>query len=149
MKRKLQINLIIILAIVCITACGKAAQQQYELEPNTISGIYPGNIIDVDKIELVDGSTGDRKTIIVKKEIETILDEIKDIMLEPERDQEGSVGYIFRIILYEKNVVKMNFTPLHIQGIYYETNEDLVSKMKEIFEKHFERNFQEETASVE
>lgn len=95
MKRKLRINLIIIIAIVCITACEKAAQQQNKLEPNTISGIYPGNIIDVDKIELVDGSTGNRKTIIDKKEIEIILDEIKDIMLEPERDQEGSVGYIY------------------------------------------------------
>lgn len=45
------------------------------------------------------------------------------------------------MILYEKDVAKMNFTPHHIQGIYYETNEELVSKMKGIFEKHYERSF--------
>jgi len=122
-----------------VIACGKADDELNEPKEITIDELYPGSILNVDKIELVDGSSGNRKSVDFKKEIESFLYDIKDIRLQSEKNQEGAVGYIFRIILYEENVVKMDFTPNNIEGIYYETNEDLYNKIKRIFEKHFER----------
>jgi hypothetical protein len=136
------ILLIILSTFFLFSACSdKNINQEQELKATTIGELYPGNILNVDKIKLVDGSTGYRKNIDQKKEIESILYDIKDIVLQPDKNQEDRVGYVFRIILYEKDTVKMDFIPNAIQGIYYEPNEELYNKLKNIFEKTFERDF--------
>lgn len=50
--------------------------------------------MNVTKIELIDGNSGERKTIESKNEVGQILNDIKDLVLAPENDQEGSVGYV-------------------------------------------------------
>ncbi|MCA1295416.1 hypothetical protein LBW89_20625 [Paenibacillus sp. alder61] len=115
--------------------------EHIKLQPTTISNIYPGDITKVNKIILVDGFSGKRKEITKKEQVINMLDQIKDELLIPEENQEGGVGYIFRVILYEDEKIVMDFTPHHIQNINFKFNDNLHQKLKEIFEVQFERKF--------
>lgn len=97
--------------------------------------------MNVSKIELIDGSSGERIKIENKKEIDQFLNEIKDLVLDPEKNQEGRTGYIFRVALYEGDELKMDFIPSSINRTYYKLNEQLNNKLKEIFTKKFNRQF--------
>ncbi len=132
---------ILLLLAVSVSACSKNSHPPIELHSTTISDAYPGSLSNVDKIELVDGSTGSRETIEQKREIDGILNDIKNIVLEPEKNQEGSVGYRFRMILYENDDAKLGFTPQAIKGIYYEPNEEFDERIRKLFVKYYEREF--------
>jgi hypothetical protein len=97
--------------------------------------------LNVDKIVLVDGSTGERLSVMDSDQVTKILGLIKDESIIPEEDQEGSVGYIFRVILYENDKSVMDFIPNQVQGVYYKSNEKLYQNLKEVFEEHFDRKF--------
>ncbi|MDQ0885410.1 hypothetical protein QFZ81_000498 [Paenibacillus sp. V4I9] len=132
-------KIIIILLLLGLTAC-KTTDSPI-LKPITISQAYPGSIMNVSKIELIDGSSGERIKIENKKEIDQFSNEIKDLVLDPEKNQEGRTGYIFRVALYEGNELKMDFIPTSINRTYYKLNEQLNNKLKEIFTKKFNRQF--------
>lgn len=132
-------NIIIIILLLGLTAC-KTTDNPI-LKPITISQVYSGSIMNVSKIELIDGSSGERIKIENKKEIDQFLNEIKDLVLDPEINQEGRTGYIFRVALYEGDELKMDFIPSSINRTYYKLNEQLNNKLKEIFTKKFNRQF--------
>jgi len=139
-QKYLRIMIPLLLAF-SVSACSKNTHPPIELHSTTIGDAYPGNLVNVDKIELVDGSTGSRETIEQKHEIDGFLNELKDIVLEPDENQEGRVGYRFRIILYENDDVQLDFTPQAIKGIYYEPNEKFDERIRKLFEKYFEKEF--------
>lgn len=111
------------------------------MKPITISQAYPGSIMNVTKIELIDGSSGERIKIENKNEIDNFLNEIKDLVLEPDKNQEGRVGYIYRLALYEGDELKMDFLPTSINHTYYILNEELNNKLKKIYTKKFNKQF--------
>lgn len=117
------------------------SSNETELKPITISQVYPGNIMCVARIELIDGSSGQRVKIEDKNEIDHFLNEIKDEILTPDDNQEPRVGYIFRIALYEGNELKMDFIPNSINKIYYNPNENLNNILRETFTKKFGKKF--------
>jgi hypothetical protein len=122
-----------------MTAC--QTNNKTQLIPTTISQEYPGSIMNVTKVELIDGSSGQRVNIEEKKEIDIFLNEIKDEVLTPDSNQEPRTGYLFRIALYEGTELKIDFIPNAINNIYYKTNENLYNKLKEIFTKRFGKQF--------
>ncbi|MCU6711559.1 hypothetical protein M6D81_22950 [Paenibacillus sp. J5C_2022] len=103
--------------------------------------VYPGDISEVDKIELIDGGTGERKIVEEKEIINRWIQEIKDIELIPDNNQEERAGYRFGISLYEGDEIKLGFIPNQINRIYYKSNNEFGNHIKTFFEEQFGRVF--------
>ncbi|MFC7681811.1 hypothetical protein [Paenibacillus sp. GCM10028914] len=133
-------QVIVFLLLIIVTGCGEH-EDPVILKTMTLSEAYPGNITEIDKIELLDGSSGEKKIIEDHEVIAEWIRKIKDIELMPDDNQEGSVGYIFGISLYENNEIKLGFIPNQINEVYYKTNDEFTRIIKEFFEEQFEREF--------
>jgi hypothetical protein len=131
----------ILLILFLLLSTGSLTTDETILKPITISQVYPGNILNVTKIELIDGTSGQRIKMEEKNEVDQFLNEIKDEKLIPDRDQQPRTGYIFRLALYEGNELKIDFIPNSINKIYYKSNDNLNKKLKEIFTKKFNKQF--------
>ncbi|TJY41292.1 hypothetical protein E5161_12740 [Cohnella pontilimi] len=126
---------------VSLTACKTEQPELPKLESITLAEAYPGDILEVDKIELLDGSSGERKVVTDRAKIQSWLREIKDIVLTPDDNQEGRVGYLFGIELFEGEESKFGFIPNAVNGVNYEWNDKLELKIKALFEEQFGRTF--------
>ena len=137
--KKLIFFLAVIFSITALISCSK--EDKKINNPTSIANEYPGNIQDINKIELIDGKTGESKTITKKDEITNMLNLIKDEKLIPTDNQEGRVGYIFRVKLFENEELIIDFTPNRIKSVEYKSNAELIKKLKGIYKEYFEREF--------
>ncbi|MNR51745.1 hypothetical protein D3C85_1714610 [compost metagenome] len=72
-------------------------------------------------------------------EIRSFLDSIKDDVLQPDPNQEGRTGFVYRMMLYEKGILKLDIIPNSIGKVYYLQNEDLRRDLSAFFEKKFKK----------
>jgi hypothetical protein len=128
--------LLVLIFGITLSGCNSNKSKQ-ELKSKTSAELYPGEIQNIDQIELVNGSNGLSYSISNNQEIENIVNEIKDIKLTPDSNQEGRTGYTYRIKLYEKTQVMMDIIPNHIKEIYYKNNEKLGEILKKLFIEKF------------
>jgi hypothetical protein len=106
---------------------------QKPLKLITLTEAYPGEISKVSKVELLDGSTGERIIVNDRKIIQDWLDQIKEVSLIPDENQEQRAGYIFSIALFEGDTKKLGFIPNEINNVYYKTNEEFVEPIRTPF----------------
>ena len=133
-------RVMIIFLLIIITGC-QGNPEPVVLNPISLSEAYPGNITEVDKIELLDGSSGERKVIENQVVIEQWISKIKNIELIPDDNQEGRVGFVFGISLYEGDELKLGFIPNQINNIYYKSNNEFFGLIRELFEEQFGKEF--------
>ncbi|MGZ7440466.1 hypothetical protein [Paenibacillus sp. TH7-28] len=126
----------IVLVFVLVVGCQSSAEA-IPLRPISLSEVYPGDILQVDKVILVDGSTGARRAIEDRQQITEWISRMKDIELTPDENQEDRTGFMFGISLYEGEEKKLGFIPNLIQGVYYKPNPEFEGYIKALFEKHF------------
>jgi len=127
------------LFLLLLTAC--QTTDKVNLLPITISEAYPGNIMNVTTIELIDGSSGERVQLDNNDEIDRLINDIKDLVLEPDHNQEGRTGYIYRLALYEEDELKLDFLPTAIDRTYYTFNEQLHSILQELYTEKFNKQY--------
>lgn len=130
----------LILLLLFIAGC-QGKSDPLILKPITLSEAYPGNITKVNKIDLLDGSSGERVVIEDQKKIKQWISLIKDIKLIPDDNQEGMVGFVFGVSLYEGEENKLGFIANQINKIYYKTNLEFERQIKTLFEEQFGREF--------
>ena len=109
-----------------LTGCG--------LETQTLTEFYPKELKDVTKITLVDGSTGNEKTITDQKGVKEFLAKIKDIEFIPDQNQEKRTGWRYSISLYQKSERTFQFTLNEVDGHYYHTKPDLYPIVNTFYE---------------
>ncbi|MFD1176008.1 hypothetical protein ACFQ3W_06755 [Paenibacillus puldeungensis] len=126
--------------LLLVTGC-YGSKESIVLQPATLSEIYPGNILKVNKVELLDGSSGERKVIEDQGKIKKWINLIKDIKLIPDSNQEDRVGFIYGISLYEEDELKLGFVLNHINKIYYKNNIEFEAHIQAFFEEQFEKEF--------
>lgn len=107
-------------------------QSEDSLKPMTFQEIYPDNLSDVTKIEIRHGG-GELKTITDLEIIDDWIDSIKDIIFEPDENQEGRVGYLYSVKLFEENDVKIFFDTSEIGEYYYKSNNQIVERIDKLF----------------
>lgn len=130
----------IILVFVLVPGC-QSKPESLPLRPLSLSEVYPGDILQVDKVILADGSTGARRVIEDRQQIAEWITRIKDIKLTPDQNQEDRTGFMFGISLYEGEEKKLGFIPNLIQGVYYKPNSEFEGYIRAFFEKYFDRRF--------
>lgn len=131
-----QILVLTVVVLIGLTACSHNSSNQEELMPTTIQKLFPGDLASVNKIELVAGWSGIRKSITNTVEIANILNDMKSERLTPEDNQEVVAGYLFRLILYVNEEAVMDFTPQHIQNVYYMPNDKINAQLITLFEEN-------------
>lgn len=102
--QKLMIGLLLI-CILC-TGCFRDNSQ-----PKTISELYNGDIMNVDRIAILDGGTGKEKTYENADHIVSFLVAIKDETFTLNSDQGERDGFSYVVALYEGEKLKMEFSP--------------------------------------
>ncbi|GEL78019.1 hypothetical protein [Tenuibacillus multivorans] len=107
--------------LILIVAC----QPTEKLESKTFEEIYPNNLSDVTNIDIKHGN-GELKSLDKPNKIKAFLSEISDISFTPDEDQEGEVGYLYSVSLYEGEEVVFSFNTSQIDDFYYENNEELL-----------------------
>lgn len=127
LRKKVWVGLFVMIAI--ITA---ACHTTSTLQSKTFEQIYTNKLSDVTKIEIRHGG-GELKTITDNVTISKWLNDVKDIIITPSKDQEGVVGYVYYVKLFEGDHVTLEFTTSEIAGYYYDKNEQLVEQMSKLF----------------
>jgi len=120
-----------------LAAC--QSNNEATLLPITIEEAYPGNMMGVTMIELIDGSSGERVKLTRKSEIDSLLHDIKDLVLEPDPNQEGRVGYLYRLVLYEEERLTLDFLPTSMNETYYLLNEQLHGILQQLYTEKFNK----------
>ena len=136
-------KVLILLLMIIVCGCQSKSENSNPNQLNSISltKIYPGDISNVNKVELLDGSTGEKKTIVDERIIQEWLNKMKEIELIPEDNQEQRTGYTFGITLFENEKNIFGFIPNEISNVYYKANEAFLEPTRVLFEEQYGRKF--------
>ncbi|MDQ0112466.1 hypothetical protein [Paenibacillus harenae] len=129
--RKWMIVLMLMIAVV-VSGCTAEANND---EPVSLGLLYPGEIEHVDRMEVMSGSTGEKKMYDDAEQVQSWLKSIEDIELIVSPDQSKKDGFLYSVLLFEGDKKTMGFTPNLIDGKYYETDERVVEAIEVLFEK--------------
>ena len=119
-------TLLALLFLVSLTGC--------EPETTSIEENYNGNFDKVNKIEIVDGNTGESATTNENDQIQTFINEIKDVKFIPDNDQSKRDGFHYSITFYEWDEQKFQFGLNQIDEHYYHTDPDIKPIVEQFYE---------------
>ncbi|MDQ0059982.1 hypothetical protein [Paenibacillus harenae] len=126
--------MIILMLMVAVAASGCTAEANID-EPISLGLLYPGEIERVDRMEVMSGSTGEKKMFDDAGQVQSWLKSIQDIELTVSLDQSKKDGFLYSVSLFEGDKKTMGFTPNFIDDKYYETDERVVEAIEVLFEK--------------
>lgn len=89
-------HVVFILILLLISACS----QSNNITSKKLSEFYPGEIQNVDQIEITDGSSGGSKSFKNKENISEWLETIKDVTFRLDQDQGKRDGFRFWCAYY-------------------------------------------------
>jgi Cdc6-like AAA superfamily ATPase len=104
------------------------------LETKTLSQFYEKNLDDVNKIVIVDGSTGNKKTVTENEVIKEFLSEIKDIKFILDENQEKREGWRYSIKLFQDDKPAFQFGLSEVNENYYYTEPDIYPIVENFYE---------------
>jgi len=101
-------------------------------EPLTLNDFYQKSIEDVTKIEIIDGSTGDKKVVNDKQIIDDLLYQIKEIKFIPDENQKKRTGYLYNVTLYQGNE-SFSISSNQVDDIYYFTEPNIEPILQDFY----------------
>jgi len=114
----------IITSVCFIAAC--------QSEPLTLNDFYQKSIEDVTKIEIIDGSTGDKKVVNDKQIIDDLLYQIKEIKFIPDENHEKRTGYLYNVTLFQEKE-SFSISSNQIDDIYYFTEPNIEPILQDFY----------------
>ncbi len=124
-------NYLLLTSLLClVTACNPVTPKTQPLE----AFIEEQGLTEIDRVILQDGSTGEMKTLQDPEQIEEFLSLIKNIEYIPQENQDGRVGWRYRIRLFEQ-LNEFDFTLSEIDGVYYDSEPDIYPIVEEYYQK--------------
>ncbi|PZD93210.1 hypothetical protein DNH61_24505 [Paenibacillus sambharensis] len=125
----------LLMIIVLLAGCSaEAPPGKAELKTQRLHEFYPGSISNVEAVEILDGSTGDRKLISDELMVRDWINQVKDMIFVPDPNQEGRTGFLYEVSLFEGEERKLSFTPSAVGGHYYLHNEKLLARVEALFQ---------------
>ncbi|MBO2945984.1 hypothetical protein JJQ72_18550 [Paenibacillus sp. F411] len=137
MKKNIFVPFLIISLVVAIcNGCQNNDQVNLESSsstPKKFEAYYSGDITKVDYIEMISGSSGEKKIIDDQVEIKMWIENIRDLEIVSDPTQQESVGVLFHVTLYENTKKKLYLTPTTINHMPVKPNLDLTTLLKELY----------------
>jgi hypothetical protein len=125
------------IAILLVVICGCQSHNQPNAKSTDaieLEAFYPGDMTQVDTIEMMSGSNGNRKTITNPTKIREWIEKVRHLKMIPDPDQEQSTGVLFHVSLFEKGKKTLNLTPTTVDHKPVKPNSDLAELMKQLYE---------------
>jgi len=115
-----------------VVGCSNTVSEP-DLTTKTLLEIYPGDIQKVDYVEIRSGSKGQLKSYTDQEKIQEWLNKVSQLKLVPDLNQEGGVGFLYSVTLFENEESKLKFTNNNVAGIHIH-NEELLKEIQNLFE---------------
>lgn len=134
--------LIFVFILLLLAGCGKGEKtkgdevEDTKLETKPFSELYKADFDGVTKIEIFNMRSGYKKITEDKELIDTFLNDIKDIKFIPQENQEDREGGSqYAITLFHNQEGSFQFGITVVNGVYYETDPDILPIVEELFNK--------------
>ncbi|UJF35128.1 hypothetical protein [Paenibacillus hexagrammi] len=134
MRSTMMLLAILVVMITLLIGCKSNTVDSEPLQPITLKQLYPGDIQNVDQIDIRSGSTGELKSYTNQKMIHAWIDAVSELELQPDPNQEGRTGFQYSVTLYEHKESKLSFLTNSIHGHYYLDNKAFTDLIKQLFE---------------
>lgn len=123
--------------VMFLVAC-QSSQPGHD-QTKTFAQMYPAELADVTQLEI---RRGDGEIIMITdlQLIRNLFQQIKDLPFVPDEDQDGAVGFLYDVKIYEQNELTFSFTTNKINGYYYKSNEKVNSALEQLFEEEKSKN---------
>ncbi|QOY38409.1 hypothetical protein AWH56_013255 [Anaerobacillus isosaccharinicus] len=108
-------------------------------QTKTFAKMYPAELADVTQLEIRRGD-GEVKMITDLQLIGNLFQKIRDLPFVPDEDQEGGVGFLYAVKIYEQSELTFTFTTNKINGYYYKSNEIVNSALEQLFKEDNSKN---------
>ncbi|ETT35132.1 hypothetical protein C161_18039 [Paenibacillus sp. FSL R5-192] len=102
--------------------------------PKELHTFYPGDITQVDSIEMMSGSDGTKKTTTDQVLIQEWIEKVHDLEIVLDPDQEDSTGVLYHVTMFEQGKELLYMTPTDMNHQPIEPQLELADRMSELYD---------------
>ncbi|MGE6576917.1 hypothetical protein [Paenibacillus xylanexedens] len=95
---------------------------------------YPGDITQVDSIEMMSGSDATKKTTTDQVLIQEWIEKVSDLEIVLDPDQEDSTGVLYHVTMFEQGKEVLYMTPTDMNHQPIEPQLELADRMSELYD---------------
>lgn len=95
---------------------------------------YPGEITQVDSIEMMSGSDGTKKITTDQVLIQEWIEKVRDLEIVLDPDQEDATGVLFHVTMLEQGKEGLYMTPTDMNHQRMQPQLELADRMSELYD---------------
>ncbi|NSL52444.1 hypothetical protein [Calidifontibacillus erzurumensis] len=129
-------NLLFITSILFLILTGCTSQEkprEIEYKPYTLAELAKQDFANVNKIEIVNGETGEEKTVEDVEQVKEFIRNMEDAYFKPDFDQQPRKGWEYFITFYEDRKKVFEFYTNYIDNIYFKPDEKVMAAVEQLF----------------
>ncbi|MCP1423864.1 uncharacterized lipoprotein YehR (DUF1307 family) [Paenibacillus sp. DS2363] len=138
MRRYSLIALMFATVMVLILSGCQSSNQPDQVEVNKVQKelhtFYPGDITQVDSIEMMTGGDGTKKTTTDQVLIQEWIEKVRDLEIVIDPDQEDATGVLFHVTMFEQGEEVLYMTPTDMNHQRMQPQLELADRMSELYD---------------
>ncbi|MEK4529641.1 hypothetical protein CXK86_04515 [Paenibacillus sp. BGI2013] len=138
MRRYSLIALMFATVMVLILSGCQSSNQPDQVEVNKVQKelhtFYPGDITQVDSIEMMTGGDGTKKTTTDQVLIQEWIEKVRDLEIVIYPDQEDATGVLFHVTMFEQGEEVLYMTPTDMNHQRMQPQLELADRMSELYD---------------
>ncbi|MGG4400697.1 hypothetical protein ABEW61_11245 [Paenibacillus amylolyticus] len=138
MRRYSLIALMFATVMFLILSGCQSSNQPDQVEVNKVQKelhtFYPGDITQVDSIEMMTGGDGTKKTTTDQVLIQKWIEKVRDLEIVIDPDQEDATGVLFHVTMFEQGEEVLYMTPTDMNHQRMQPQLELADRMSELYD---------------
>jgi len=126
-----------ILTALILSSCQSSNQSNQvgaNKEPKELETFFPGDMKQVDSIEIMSGNDGTKKTTTDQALIQNWIEKVRHVNIVLDPNQEDAAGVLFHVTLYKQGNKVFYMTPTDMNHQRMEPQSELADRMAELFD---------------
>lgn len=123
--------------VLILSGC-QSSNQPDQVEVNKVQKelhtFYPGDITQVDSIEMMTGGDGTKKTTTDQVLIQEWIEKVRDLEIVIDPDQEDATGVLFHVTMFEQGEEVLYMTPTDMNHQRMQPQLELADRMSELYD---------------
>ena len=123
--------------VLILSGC-QSSNQPDQVEVNKVQKelhtFYPGDITQVDSIEMMSGSDGTKRTTTDQVLIQEWIEKVSDLEIVLDPDQEDSTGVLYHVTMFEQGKEVLYMTPTDMNHQRMQPQLELADRMSELYD---------------
>ncbi|QLG37703.1 hypothetical protein HW560_06010 [Paenibacillus sp. E222] len=136
MRRYSLIVLMIATVMILILSSCRIEHNQVRVSkvPKELHTFYPGDITQVDSIEMMSGGDGTKKTNTDQVLIQEWIEKVRDLEIVLDPDQEDATGVLYHVTMFEQGKELLYMTPTDMNHQRMQPQLELADRMSELYD---------------